>query len=74
MTLVSITSMPAMRSTRQINPRSSVVTSLEEARSAPAGVSGRNEPTCFGANGSAMSTSRRPCANQANGMTVPRKR
>ena len=27
-----------------------------------------------GTNGSAMSTRRRPCANQANGITVPRKR
>ena len=51
-----------------------MVTSFDEARSWPAGGSGMKWPTSRGANGSAMSNRRRPCANQANGMTEPRNR
>src|SRR5262249_56793305 len=54
--------------------RSSTVTSLEDGRSSPSAGDGRKWPTSRGTNGSAMSTRRNPCANHANGITVPWKR
>src|SRR5262249_6619712 len=74
MTDVSMMSTPRWRSIRESRPRSPIVTSLDEARSQPAGGSGSKQPTSRGWKGSAISTRRSPLANQANGMTVPRKR
>src|SRR4030095_4170250 len=61
---------PRTRSTRYISPRSSTKTSLLHTRVEPSGTGGMKWATSRGACGRAMSTMRRPLANQATGISV----